>query len=81
MKLLLLIACIVLALMWLSRPKQIKPSARQAQPSRPPRPRIANEPILPCAECGMHAPASEMLTDAAGKAYCCEEHRSRHAAR
>jgi uncharacterized protein len=75
MKLLLLVAFIALVVMWLSRPKQVR------RPPQPSQPRIANEPILPCAECGVHAPASEMLMDAAGKAYCCEEHRSRHAVR
>jgi hypothetical protein len=37
--------------------------------------------MLPCAQCGVHAPSSEMLRDAAGRAYCCEEHRRLHAAR
>jgi uncharacterized protein len=37
--------------------------------------------MLACTECGLHAPASEMLFDAAQRAYCCEEHRRRHAVR
>jgi uncharacterized protein len=76
MKLLLLVGLIVFLLMWLQRPKASglsRGDARQAQ--------LANEPILPCAACGLHAPASEMLFDAAGRAYCCDEHRRLHAAR
>jgi uncharacterized protein len=76
MKLLVLIGVIVLALMWLSRPKQRgldRGSMRQRQ--------LRDESIVPCAQCGLHAPASEMLIDTAGRAYCCEEHRRLHAAR
>jgi uncharacterized protein len=39
----------------------------------------AVETMLQCAGCGTHFPASEALTDAAGAAYCCEEHRAQRA--
>jgi uncharacterized protein len=76
MKFLLLAGVIVLVLMWLQRPKQSELSGGRAQ-----RGQLANEPILPCTECGLHAPSSEMLFDGAGRAYCCEEHRRLHATR
>jgi len=76
MKLLLLAGLIVFVVMWLQRPKD------RPLPGGPARqPRLATEPMLPCAQCGVHAPSSEMLHDATGRAYCCEEHRSLHAAR
>ncbi|PLZ01624.1 deaminase [Burkholderia sp. WAC0059] len=38
------------------------------------------EPMVRCAECGVHAPRSESLA-VAGQSFCCEEHAQRHAAR
>ena len=34
------------------------------------------EPMVDCARCGLHLPASEALRDAAGRPYCCDEHRA-----
>lgn len=39
------------------------------------------EAMRQCARCGVHIPASEAVTDAAGSIFCCEEHRAQHAAR
>jgi uncharacterized protein len=76
MKFVLLAGLIVLALMWLQRPKgKDLPGGASGQR------RLASEAMLACTDCGLHAPASEMLFDAARRAYCCEEHRRRHAAR
>jgi uncharacterized protein len=36
----------------------------------------AAESMLRCARCGMHIPASEALINAAGLAFCSEEHRA-----
>lgn len=33
------------------------------------------EPILACARCGLHVPASDALFDAAGGSFCCAAHR------
>jgi uncharacterized protein len=36
------------------------------------------EAMLQCANCGMHVPASEASIDAAGLAFCSEEHLALH---
>ena len=33
------------------------------------------EEMVDCARCGLHLPASETVRDAAGRRYCCTEHR------
>ena len=33
------------------------------------------EAMIDCSRCGVHLPASEALRDAAGRPYCCAEHR------
>jgi len=38
------------------------------------------EPMVRCAECGVHAPRSESVS-AAGQSFCCNEHARQHAAR
>lgn len=38
------------------------------------------EPMVRCAECGVHAPRSESVS-LAGESFCCNEHARRHAAR
>ncbi len=38
----------------------------------------AGEPMVQCAHCGLHLPASEALHNPAGLAFCCEEHRLLH---
>lgn len=37
------------------------------------------EVMLRCADCGVYLPASEVLYDLAGKAFCSDEHRRRQA--
>lgn len=37
------------------------------------------EPMLPCAHCGVHIPASEAVISSSGAAYCSQEHRLGHA--
>lgn len=32
------------------------------------------EPMVRCAHCGIHLPASESVTGTAGRSYCSEEH-------
>jgi uncharacterized protein len=44
-------------------------AARRQQTLAPP------EAMVDCARCGLHLPASEALRDAAGRQYCCAEHR------
>ncbi|WJF89903.1 PP0621 family protein [Paraburkholderia bonniea] len=57
-----------------SRPNQASGTA-----SSPGTPRLA-EPMIRCAECGVHAPKSDSVT-VAGQAFCCADHAQRHAAR
>jgi uncharacterized protein len=38
------------------------------------------EPMVRCAECGVHAPRSESVS-LAGESFCCNEHARQHAAR
>jgi uncharacterized protein len=82
-KLLLLLAIGLLVVAWLMRgskslqsPKSSSESARRddarAMPSR------EGEPMVPCAQCGIHIPVSESVVDAEGTAYCSDEHRRLH---
>lgn len=68
----------------------MRPGAEQQQASR----RAANgntpgarrptaslpEPMVRCAECGVHAPRSESVSSA-GQSFCCGEHARQYAAR
>jgi uncharacterized protein len=38
------------------------------------------DPLIRCAQCGVHTPRSESIV-AAGERFCCTEHARRHAAR
>ncbi|KMZ13556.1 Pyrimidine deaminase [Candidatus Burkholderia humilis] len=38
------------------------------------------DPLIRCAQCGVHTPRSESIV-AAGERFCCAEHARRHAAR
>lgn len=74
-------ALIALAIvMWLSRGKKISSDKKTAEAVRPPA-ADSVEPIVRCAHCGVHIPASESVITASGTVFCSEEHRLRHAAR
>ena len=54
-----------------ARPEPLRPAAPASAPA------IAKaEPMVDCAHCGLHLPASEALRDDAARAYCCAEHRA-----
>lgn len=36
------------------------------------------EPMLPCAHCGVHVPASEAVISSTGAVFCSQEHRLGH---
>jgi uncharacterized protein len=60
---------------WLLRPRRKTPpraGAPHANASAPPAPA---EPMVDCARCGLHLPASEALRDARARAYCSTAHR------
>ncbi|TDV09832.1 PP0621 family protein [Paraburkholderia caballeronis] len=44
------------------------------------RPASLSEPMVRCAECGVHAPRSESVT-AVGQSFCCNEHARKYTAR
>ncbi|MDR5855433.1 PP0621 family protein [Caballeronia sp. LZ062] len=52
--------------------------ARNGAARRDP-PQLA-DPLVRCAQCGVHTPTSESIV-AAGQQFCCAEHARRHAAR
>jgi len=56
---------------WLLR-KRARPAAPPPPPARAP---ARAEPMVDCAHCGLHLPASEAVRDDAARAYCCPEHR------
>ncbi len=76
MKFLLWLAIIVIIFAWVMRSKknvhpvagsQTRPvSSDQTAPS---------EPMLQCAKCGVHIPASEAIAEKDGQAFCSEDHR------
>lgn len=47
---------------------------RKGRASAPERPARVGK-MVRCAHCGLHLPSDEALTDAAGRHYCCAEHR------
>ncbi len=76
MKLLVLLAVLALAYcLWRKRDAPVPPAQRGA----PDTPRIP-QPMLRCAVCGLHLPASDAITTTTGT-YCCEEHQRQAAAR
>lgn len=84
----LLWAILIFAVIWVLRNKAQAQSRAQSQsrpqspfPSQPSAPGGEIETMLSCAHCGTHFPASEAVFDAAHAAFCCSEHRQRHAAR
>jgi len=77
MKFLLWLVIGALFVMWLIRGKKTPPMP----PPRQGAPDQAAEPMLQCAHCGIHIPASEAVLDMAGTAFCSEAHRLQHTAK
>ena len=71
----------VAIVMWLSRGKKIASGKKEAEGTRPPAAADGVEPMVRCAHCGVHIPASESVVAVSGTVFCSEEHRLRHAAR
>lgn len=83
MKLLLWVAVGLAVIAWLMRSKKtLNPPESSRQHAEK---NAANfmgeeaEPMVPCAHCGVHIPASESVVGPEGSAYCSEEHRRLHA--
>jgi uncharacterized protein len=80
MKLVLWGLVIFAVVMWLSRSKKTPPSGDDARSHARPNLQSA-EPMVRCAHCGIHFPASESVGGPPGAVFCSEEHRRLHAAR
>lgn len=70
MKYLVLFAVVVVGLMLIKKSQQ---SGQVAPPKSSRKPPQVPEAMLPCAHCGVHAPASRCVWRD-GKPYCSEEH-------
>ena len=70
----LLLLLIVLAVVWLVRGarRRVEPPAN---PSAPPPASTAAQPIVACAQCGVHLPSAEALPGRGG-VFCGEAHRT-----
>lgn len=71
-KLLLLVLAVVAALLWF-RYKARVVNRRDAPGAAPGPARVEN--MVQCANCGVHLPAAESVTDAAGLPFCSTAHR------
>lgn len=77
-RLLLILLLVVLLLLWW---KQRSPSRARDAAAPPPAPKPSGpEPMLRCAECGLHLPGSQALPGKGG-VFCSAEHRGRHESR
>jgi len=63
---------------WIVRKKARPVAPPPARPAAPPRAAAIAppEPMVDCARCGLHLPASEALRDDAARPYCSAEHRA-----
>lgn len=73
LKVVLLIG-LVLAVWWLLRPRRGATSDRSQGQD------MAAQPMIACAQCGLHVPRHEALPGRGG-AFCCEAHRTEFEAR
>ncbi|MDR0478759.1 MAG: hypothetical protein LBH31_02915 [Burkholderiaceae bacterium] len=68
----LLILLVIAAVVWLFKRGQ-HVSASDAHPSA--KSVVKPQPMLRCARCGVHLPASNAIAGRAGRAYCCATHQ------
>ena len=79
MKYLVLAVIVLIAIAWLRQ--QGRRSRGDSPPQRPPDANpaasaaAAPQDMVRCARCGLHVPAADAVTDAAGRTYCCVAHR------
>ncbi|MCZ2497818.1 hypothetical protein GN316_13725 [Xylophilus sp. Kf1] len=77
MKLLVILAAVAL-LVWLVRGDRRR-AVRKAPPPRPASDASARmlgpEPMVRCAVCGLHLPATDAIAGPDGRQFCCSEHR------
>jgi uncharacterized protein len=70
----LLILLIVLVVVWLSRSSRRVPPPAARGPAAPP---PLKQPMLACAQCGLHLPRDEALPGRGG-VFCSEAHRAEY---
>ena len=79
MKLLLWAVIVLVIVAWLFRSKKNSGGSSEAPPPKTGKPSHDElEPMLPCAHCGIHVPASEAVMSSSGAAFCSQEHRLGH---
>lgn len=78
MKFLLWAAIVLVLVMWLLRGKKTLPGTGAADTGNVGDARNGAEPMIQCAHCRIHVPASESIVSASGAVFCSEEHRLRH---
>lgn len=81
MKFLLWAVIIALVVMWIMREKKTSGAVHGTRQDTGCEALPDPQPMIQCAECGLHLPASEALAGPHGKVFCSEEHRLRHAGR
>ena len=72
---------IALVVMWIIREKKTSGAVHDARQGTGREALPEPQPMIQCAECGLHLPASEALAGPRGTVFCSEEHRLRHAGR
>ena len=77
LRLLIWLILVVAAWWWIRRHLSPPPPEAPGTPKAGRRKKTLAPPeaMIDCARCGLHLPASEALRDAAGRPYCCVEHR------
>lgn len=83
MKLLIWLVIVAAVVMWLLRAKKavFGSGAAHAEPGSNKTAGRDSEPMLQCAHCGVHFPASEAVGKPDGPVFCSEQHRLQHVAR
>ena len=75
MKFLLWAALAAIIVFWLTRSKKIAAKSHSSEDSATSAGGAIGEPMVQCAHCGTHVPASESVKSPSGKVFCTEEHR------
>ena len=75
MKYLILLAVIFGAWWWVTGRRRPPPPADKAPKAAQGQAQAQAQAMLACVHCGVHLPAVEAVTDAAGRPFCSEAHR------
>lgn len=78
MKFLLWAAVAAIVVLWLTRSKKIASGSPVEADAVSPPAGTVTEPMVQCAQCGIHLPASESVKSPSGKVFCSEDHRLRY---